>query len=352
MNRFQETQSLPAVLFPSAYLQETNLKKILSFFGPLTIFQPWHMDRRILLSESKALEPVQVVNPPVDLKPMEGFRRVLSNFKSWIGANPDQGYNAFLSARGGIDQDSEDSTWEIRKAVRRGIEKSAEPKPSPVLKWHLALHLAQEIEDERQEADALLRGLREKDSPLKGVVEEGGGENLFYDLPAFGKEPVMEENQLEQVYEAWFSLFGGFLKEQTLLVTMNQQVMDHVSGIWHEYVTGDGHADEMSVAFRAPDLSHLSLEDLLSAKAQVFGRPFMGEVRKAIMAFSENPIGSVTVLKQHANEIEKAFPEGLRDGSLMITANYLKPGVPRKKRGLLRRFSGKTIILVSEEATS
>jgi len=325
MNRFQETQSLPAVLFPSAYLQETNLKKILSFFGPLTIFQPWHMDRRILLSESKALEPVQVVNPPVDLKPMEGFRRVLSNFKSWIGANPDQGYNAFLSARGGIDQDSEDSTWEIRKAVRRGIEKSAEPKPSPVLKWHLALHLAQEIED---------------------------GENLFYDLPAFGKEPVMEENQLEQVYEAWFSLFGGFLKEQTLLVTMNQQVMDHVSGIWHEYVTGDGHADEMSVAFRAPDLSHLSLEDLLSAKAQAFGRPFMGEVRKAIMAFSENPIGSVTVLKQHANEIEKAFPEGLRDGSLMITANYLKPGVPRKKRGLLRRFSGKTIILVSEEATS
>lgn len=351
MNRFQETQSLPAVLFPTAYLQETSLKKILSFFGPLTIFQPWYMDRSILLSESKAFAPVQVVNPPVDLKPMEGFRRVLSNFKDWIGANLDQRYNAFFPARG-TDQDSEDSTWEIRKALRQGIEKSAEPKPSPVLKWHLALHLAQEIEDERQEADALLRALREKDSPLKGVVEEGSGANLFYDLPAFGKEPLMEENQLEQVYEAWFSLFGGFLKDHTLLITMNQQVMDHVSGIWHEYVTGDEHTDEMRVAIRAPDLSHLSLEDILSVKAQAFAMPFMGEVRKAIMTFSDNPIGSVTVLKQHANEIERAFPEELRDASLVITANHLRPGVPRKKHELLRPFSGKTIALVSEEATS
>jgi hypothetical protein len=282
---------------------------------------------------------------------MEGFRRVLWNFKNWIAANPDQGYNAFLSARG-MDQESTDSTWEIRKALRQGIEKSAEAKPSPVLKWHLALHLAQEIEDERQEADALLRTLREKDSPLKGVVEEGSEENLFYDLPAFGKEPMMEENQWEQVYEAWFSLFGGFLKDHTLLVTMNQQVMDHVSGFWREYVTGDGRADEMIVAFRAPDLSHLSLEDLLSAKAQAFGMPFMGKVRKAIVAFSENPTGSITVLKQHADEIERAFPEELRGGGLMITATYLNPGVPRKKQDLLRRFSGKTVILVSQEATA
>jgi len=351
MTDFQESHKLPAVLFPYAHLPESSLKKILSFFGPLTIFQPWYMDKKVFSSEKDVSALVHVLNPPVDLKPTERLRQILADFKNWIDVNPDKGYTAFLLA-GGMDQGSEDSTWAIRKALRHGRDQNGEAKLSPVLKWHLVLHLAQEIEDDRQEAETLLGALREKDSLLKGTVEEEGAENLFYDLPAFGKEAVMEENRLVQVYEAWFSLFGGLLKDHELLITTNQQIMAHVSGIWQEYVMGDEGTAEMGVAFRLPDFSHLSLEDLLSMRGRALGSPVLDEVRKAIMAFWEDPKGGVTLLKKRAEEIEKAFPKGLGKGTLSVTMNYLKPGVPHKIKDLWREFSGKTLILVSEETTS
>ncbi|MEJ2723629.1 MAG: hypothetical protein P8175_03100 [Deltaproteobacteria bacterium] len=353
MTPFQEPHNLPAVLFPNPCLPEPSLKKILSFFGPLRIFQPWYMDREVGSFEKDSSSLVQVLRPPVDLKPAESFWRILADFKSWMDANPDKGYTAFLSA-GGMDQGAEDSTWVIRKALREEESRNGQDKMLPVLKWHLVLHLAQEIEDDRQEAERLLGALREKDSPLKGIVEEEDLHTLFYDLPAFGKEPLMEENQRVQVYDAWFSLFGGLLRDHDRLITTDEQAMAHASAIWEEHVVGDEEWAEMSVEFRVPDLSHLSLEGLLSTKARAFAAPVLGEVREAIMAVWEDPKGRMKMLRKRAGEIEKAFPEGLGDGTLSITLSYLKPGtrMPRNSKDLWQKFSGKTLILVSKEKAS
>jgi hypothetical protein len=353
MTPFQESYNVPAVLFPNPCLPEPSLKKILSFFGPLRIFKPWYMDREVVSLEKDFSSLIQVLRPPVALKPAESFRRILADFKSWMDVYPDKGYTAFLSA-GGMDQGAEDSTWVIRKGLREEESRNGQDEMIPVLKWHLVLHLAQEIEEDRQEAERLLGALREKDSPLKGIVEEEDLDTLFYDLPAFGKEAFMEESQRVQVYDAWFSLFGGLLSDHDRLITMDQQAMAHVSAVWEEYVVGGEEWAEMSVEFRVPDLSHLSLEGLLSTKARAFSAPILGEVREAIMAVWEDPKGRMKMLKRRAGEIEKAFPEGLGDGTLSITLNYLKPGarVPRKSRDLWRKFSGKTLILVSKEPAS
>jgi hypothetical protein len=348
MNDIRESQKLPVVLFPGAYLEESSLKMILTFFGPLTIFQPWYMDREVFSSEKDVSSVVRVLNPPEDLKPTERLRRTLADFKQWMDVNPDKGYTAFLSA-GGLDQGPEDSTWAIRKALRQARDPHAEAELPPVLKWHLVLHLAQEIEDDKQEAETALKALRGKDSPLKGTVENEGTENLFYDLPGFGKETVMPENRLLQVYEAWFSLYGGLLKDHALLTTTNHQVMDHISGIWQEHVMGEDENAEMDVSFRVPDLSHLSLEDLLGIKARALTSPVLNEVRNTILGIWKDPKGQITVLKKRAEEIARAFPEGAGKGSLWITLNYLKPGAPPKMRDLWRQFSGKSLILVSKE---
>jgi len=351
MNDIQESHKLPAVVFPNGCLPESSVKKILSFFGPLRIFQPWYMDRVVFSSERDFSSLVQVLHPPVDLKPAEDFRRTLEDFKKWIDVNPDKGYRAFLSA-GGMDQGSEDTTWAIRRALRQGRERNGEAKLSPVLKWHIVLHLAQQLEENRQEAETVLGALREKNSPLKGTVEQEGPDNLFYDLPAFGKEALVEENRLVQVYEAWFSLFGGLLKDHELLITTNQHIMAHISETWQEYGVGEEGMAETVVAFRVPDLSSLSFEDLLKTKARAFDTPLLGEVREAIMAVWEDPKNCLMVLKERAEAIEKAFPEGMGNGTLWVTVYYLKPGKSHKIKDLWGNFSGKTLILVSKEARS
>jgi hypothetical protein len=348
MKDIQESLKLPAVLFPNGRLPEPAVKKILSFFGPLKIFQPWHMDRAVLSSEKDSSPLVEVLHPPPDLKPTGDFSRILEDLRTWMDINPDKGYRGFLSA-GGLDSGSEDTTWAIRKALRQGRDPKGEAKLPPVLKWHLVLHLAQQMEDDRGEAETMLGALREKHSPLKGTVEAEGPGNLFDDLPAFGKEPVMEENRLVQVYEAWFSLFGRLLREHELLITTNQQIMAHISGAWQEFGSGDEDIAEMGVAFRVPDLSPLSVEDLLKTKARAFDAPLLDEVSQAIMTVWEDPKNRMTWLKDRAEAIERAFPEGRGNGTLWITMVYLKPGVGHKIWG---KFSGKTLTLVSQESRS
>ena len=72
---------LHAVLFPHSYLQESDIKKILSIFDTLTLCQPWFMDRPVSISGAGESDFIRILNPPVTLKPGEGFKTLAENDK-------------------------------------------------------------------------------------------------------------------------------------------------------------------------------------------------------------------------------------------------------------------------------
>jgi len=100
----------------------------------------------------------------------------------------------------------EEATWEIRGELRRKKSQPHEARRQHTLKWHLFLHLAHEIEEERREAEELLRTLKEKASPLKGLIEEEEPPGPLSDLPQLEGSLVLSETGMNQVLEAWFSL--------------------------------------------------------------------------------------------------------------------------------------------------
>jgi hypothetical protein len=237
MNNFEEIKGLPVNLFPHSCLPEPVIKKILPFFGLITIFQPWFMDRPFFVADTDDINPIQILNPPINLNPGEGFKRLLSECRGWIRNNQEKSSIEFLKACQGVEH-NENNTWEIRQMLRRIDRHTSVPEEDHSIRWHLILHLAQEIEDHRREADRMLNALKEKKSPLEGIIEEGADNNinaLFEDLPQFESEPIMDENNLSQVLEAWFALFGGHLKGDDFLVTFNQHVMEHVSEFWKDF---------------------------------------------------------------------------------------------------------------------
>ncbi|MCJ7594289.1 MAG: hypothetical protein MUO52_05905, partial [Desulfobacterales bacterium] len=242
-------KNLPAIVFPYSSLPEKGIKRILSFFGPLTIFRPWFLDRPPSALEGGESGLVRVLRPPADLKPKGDFKALLSGYKGWMNASPDKSTIAFLKAGGGR-ADPEDTTWEIRGALRQKGDAGKPPEEDPSLKWHLLLHLAQEVEDGRRDADQVLEALREKGSPLRGAVEEEDLQGLFTDLPEIDADLVLGDSLLGQVYEAWFSLFKGHLKGHDLLVTMDHHIMEHVSDLWEEYGDWERGAPETTAAFR------------------------------------------------------------------------------------------------------
>jgi hypothetical protein len=349
MSKRQNIKKLPAIVFPHADLPEPTVKKILSFFGPLTVFQPWFMDRSIFASGANEANGVQVLRPPENLKPEKGFLTRLSEYRHWIEQNSDRGYTEFLQ----VTQDknlTENTTWEIRQMIRRGRRQTLAPQEDLALKWHLILHLAQDVEDQKLEADKALKALKERDVLLKGIVEDSENmESLLGDLSPFESEPKGDEYRLRLILEAWIALFGGYLKKNDLLVTSSGQVMGYVTDLWRESQNDDQEEGLAPIRFSFPNLSQRSLEDLIETKEIHLNDERIRKLKAHLLVPSKN----ASKLKVLARELEAFCPWEGSEGLLNIVVTYLLPlpetgQVPIGK--ILKALENKTLVLVEDKA--
>ena len=178
-----------AILCPESNASERTFKVILLFFGSVNICQPWFMDEPVPLSQSGA---VRILHPPDDLKPSGDFKRLLAEYRAWIRASHEKGFDAFLAFKEQASHE-EEASWEIRAELRRKEDRSEEDREKNALKWNLLLHLGREILEEGKEAEDLLRTLKGKDSPLRGVIEEQEPPGFLSDLPEREGDPILSE---------------------------------------------------------------------------------------------------------------------------------------------------------------
>ncbi len=224
----------PATLFPHTDLGKSDLERVLAHFAPLTIYRPWFMEGPVSGTESADASLVRVQRPPEGLRPDRGFIRLLSEYQLWMRQNPDKGYATFLSVTL-KKAPSEDTPWEIRQMLRQMGEGPDEFSQKNTLKWHLTLHLARQLEEDRTAVEEGLKRLRRQGSPLAGAIEEGASPgSLFQDLPGTETTSLVEEHHIGQVLEAWFGLFGGYLTDQVTLLTLNKYVMQYVLEIFED----------------------------------------------------------------------------------------------------------------------
>ncbi len=321
------------------------------------------MERPVFGSEADEANAIQVLHPPDNLKPEEGLGTRLSEYRHWIEHNQDRGYTEFLQASQENDL-TENTTWEIRQMIRlkgKGVrptlltQESQECRPDPdSLKWHLILHLAQDVEDQKLEAGKALRALKEKDVPLKGIVEESGEmDNLLEDLPPFESEPIWGEYRLRQILKAWLALFEGYLRENDLLVTSSRHVMDYVTDLWKESQIEDQGEGLASIRFKFPDLSQRSLEDLAETKKMHLNDDKIRELKALILDLGKNAHSNLPRLEALAKEVEASCPWEISQGVLNIMVTYLVP-IPESDQvpmdGILKGLRNKTLVLVENKS--
>jgi hypothetical protein len=227
-----------AILCPDASAPESTLKGILSFFGSVKIGRPWFMDQPVPLSREGVVE---ILRPPEDLKPSGDFKALLAEYRGWIRTSHDKGFDAFLAFKEQASH-GEEATWEIRRELRRKGNPPDEERKRNALKWNLLLHLAHEIREQGSEAEELLKTLKGKDSPLKGVIEEEEPPGPLSDLPE-GEGPLsLSEASMAQVLEAWFSLFEEPLSGDEILLILSPALFQYLCDTWEEW--GEGPAAE------------------------------------------------------------------------------------------------------------
>lgn len=230
-----------AILCPDAGAPERLLKVILSFFGSVKICRPWFMDEPVPSSQEGMVE---ILRPSDDLKPAGDFKALLAEYRGWIRTSRDKGFDAFLAFK---EQTShgEEKTWEIRGELRRRESRGDEELRRNALKWNLFLHLAHEFQEEGREAEELLKTLKGKDSPLKGVIEDEEVSGPLSDLPEGERALMISEAVVTQVLEAWFSLFEGHWSEGAVLLILNPGIYRFLCDTWEEW--GEGSAEESTL---------------------------------------------------------------------------------------------------------
>ncbi|SPD75104.1 conserved hypothetical protein [uncultured Desulfobacterium sp.] len=219
------TDTQPIVLFPHTNITPANLKKITHRFGVLTICQPWFVQGNMWMEEIDSAS-IQIAYPPTRLKPDEDFKRLISEYKSWMRQNMDKGYSSMLSASEGILQPGE-SGWEIRKMIASAGKDSHDSIEYQAIKWHIILHLARDFEEDSLGAEEILDRLKDRRSPLEGALEDDTDRHLFEDAPIMTTRLHIPEYPLGQLFEAWFGLFGDNLSDNASLITLDPNVINH-----------------------------------------------------------------------------------------------------------------------------
>ena len=234
----KEVRDYRAMLFPHSYLPGLFVNRISAVFGDISMCQPWFMDSPLPETEGGDLSFVQIFHPTKSLKPKEDFKRLLSEYRTWIrhhlggavSANQAASHEMYLS---------EERTWKIRKLIR-GTEKDEHATAkNNALKWHLILHLAREFEETKADAKEMLSQVKQQKSPLEGALEEETPlKGLLEDLPPSGIDAFMDEAHLHRVFEAWFGLFGQYLQDHEALLTLDQSVMTYAADLFEDETTG------------------------------------------------------------------------------------------------------------------
>ncbi len=321
--------AFPVFLFPHNHLPDRELKRLLSFFGPLTIFQPWLMERPVSSAVMAAEPPWRIVRPPAGLNPGPRLKALLSEVRTWIGERDDKSRMEFIKAVQGRGP-SEVSTWEIRQVLREEKQGASAPAGDDILRRHLLLHLAQDIEDQRREADRLLTAAKVHASPLRGALgEEGMNEDaLLADLPAFDSDPAPLDDHLGLRLEAWFGLFGQYLKGDEFLITHDPHIMACVSTTRTGRGGAEGPPGRAAVRFRVPDFSAYDMRGLQDRKAALFKNSRAGELRESLLEYRRNASGDLSALARLAAGVEASFPWGAARGALGITVAFHDPAGP------------------------
>jgi hypothetical protein len=335
-------RNIQAVLFPHSFVPELELKRALSVFHEVTLFQPWLMEKPLPMATD--LPGLVHVLPPSDhLRPRGNFKALLSEYRQWIRSNDERGFASFL-AFAGARVEADPPSWEIRSMIRRMGQTVEGAEKEISLKWHFILHLAAETEEEQREAEKMLKSLGDLGSPLKDALEEKDLPGLLSDLQGLDTEAIFSEERLTQILEAWAGLFSEKVPKERPLITLSPQVMKYVTDTWEEFTSTWEGPRSSSLELTFPDLSALSQGEFLD-KREAFLKD--NTLLKAVAEFCHDPGENVSKLRKPAGCVRPPSWQG----SLRLTLAYLFPPgeirIPRRYE-FMKHFSGKIIGFIEE----
>lgn len=228
--------------------------EIIPFFSPVGICIPWEKQLPVIIDNRDILP----VYPPEDLKPDISFENTLNNCLIWLDEQGEKSRIELLKA--GTDSGiSDESIFRIKHLIKSSRSGVSAPD-NRANKWHLIMHLAERIEENKNEANRMLGDHNKKPSPLDGSLDHTIDKPVHELIPEIDDSLLINEAHISHLLDAWFGLFGDIIREDKILMTFNRQIFDNLSQKWEKINSEKDLLNYEKPCFSIPLFSDLDAE--------------------------------------------------------------------------------------------
>lgn len=312
-------------------------------FSPLKIYIPWGgaVPECVDGAEIIASYPPEGLKPDVDMEP------ILNECFSWANEQGETSRREIIKT-GHINPTSDESLRHIKTILARRISSDTSER-NVKIKWHMLLHLANRLEENRKEANRMLEDLKKKPSPL--VNNADLTEKTMYPLESLtgiDVEFFLSDRNTEQLLRAWHGLFNSYITDDDLLLTVDRHIFEHLSREWDVLCSDNSIQKSGIISFECPLLKRADNNDReLSNKTAIVDN---------ILNIAGSDIKNedkISALSDLAAAVESKYQAEPGDDRILFSIFYFQPMEISKnieKDIFLKFFSGKILILAEINA--
>jgi hypothetical protein len=226
------------------------LDEITPCFSPVKIYIPWGgtvpgcTDNRDIIT----------VYPPEEYKPEADLNALLGECYGWAYEQGEKSRKEIIKT-GHTVPTSNESLRHIKTVLASRISDTSEK--DTILRWHMLLHLANRLEENRADANKMIENLKKKPSPLLDNADLT--ESTRYpleNLRGIDSDSFINDAIVKLLVRAWHGLFNSMIDKGDMLLTFDRHIFDHLSAEWDIY----------------NDIHHLKNPGVVSFKSPLFKR--------------------------------------------------------------------------------
>ena len=204
--------------------------------------------------------------PPEELKPDADFTQILDECFNWASEQGEKSRREIIKT-GHTMPISNESLRHIKTIISNRITDTSEK--DRVLRWHMLLHLAERIEQNRVDANEMIDGLKKSPSPLLNNADIT--ENTKYPLESLtGLDPdsFLSDSNIRLLLQAWLGLFESLIPDAEPLLITDRRIYEYLNekceGLCSSLENND------VVTFKSP-LFNESMKNDVSASENLIG---------------------------------------------------------------------------------
>jgi len=309
------------------------LSGITPCFSPLKIYIPWGGTVPEYVND----EDITASYPPEEYKPEADFNALLDECFNWAYEQGEKSRKEIIKT-GHINPTSNESLRHIKTTLANRISDTSQK--DMILRWHMLLHLANRLEENRNDANRMLENLKKQPSPLMNNADlTESTQYPLESLRAIAPESFLNDTNMKQLLRAWYGLFSGMIDRDDMLLIIDRRIFDCLSDECN--ILGNNLKNPEIVSFKSPLFEAADIRDKKITIADNICDVMSSDLKQE---------DRITALKKLTAGFESEFQSASMDRYIHYSMFFSRPSEPDQKDSFIDFFSGRAIILAEIDA--